>query len=100
MAVTVPIEPLTSPCLVSMFLRSMTLAPTAITSSASKPAVKLQSLFNFLSVSEAFLFHLRVPVVSSISSIDVRCSSLASKILSIFMLCSSQAFRVGNKQTG
>jgi len=48
--VTVPIAPLTSPCLVSVFLRNITHAPTASVSSASRPAVKLLSLFS-LSIS-------------------------------------------------
>ena len=48
-AVTVPIEPFTKPFLVSMFLHNITLAPIAMVRSASSPAVRLQSLFNYLS---------------------------------------------------
>jgi len=65
-AATVPIAPLTSPFLVSKFLCSITLAPIAIVSSASNPAVELHSLLSFFSWSEAVLVHLRVPQVSSI----------------------------------
>ena len=48
--ITVPSAPLTKPCSESMFLRSITRAPTAIRNTASNPAVRLESLFSLSSV--------------------------------------------------
>ena len=47
--------PLTNPYLVSMLRRNMTRAPLANKSLASRPAVMLQSLFNFLADLPLFL---------------------------------------------
>ena len=49
---------------VSILLRSITQAPTATCSTASRPAVRLQSRFSFFVSSVAFLLHLYVPVFS------------------------------------
>ena len=57
--------PFTNPHFVSRFRHSMTCAPTAMCSTASKPAVKLQSFLLSLSSSvAAFLDHFSAPVVS------------------------------------
>ena len=61
--------PLTKPAFMSMLCLSMTCAPTASFSTASNPAVLLQSLFSFSSFSAAFLFHLLLLFVSSTSSV-------------------------------
>ena len=63
-----PIAPFTSPHLVSMLRLSITRAPTPTLTTASRPAVLLQSLFNLSSCSAAFLCHLLELFVSSTSS--------------------------------
>ena len=92
--------PLTRPCLVLMFLRNITRAPTASVSSASRPAVKLLSLLSFSSCFWAFLVHLCDDKVSSISSMHTILCTSVSKAESILSLNSLHAFLVGNKQTG
>ena len=83
-----------------MFLRSMTRAPMVTCKTASRPAVKLQSLLSFFISSVAFLFHLNVPVVSSTSSTHGISFVSACNLESISRLNSSQALRVANRHSG
>ena len=99
-ASTVPMAPLTNPALTSMLRLSMTRAPTASLTTASRPAVLLQSLLSFSSCFAAFSCHLVVVLVSSTTSTqDMTCFSV-SKRLNISSFTLSHCFLVGNRQTG
>ena len=87
MAFTVPIEPLTRPFFVSIFLRSITQAPIANVSLASNPAVKLQSLLALFNALAALLLHLQALLVSSISSTHGKVSNLVSSAFNINYWC-------------
>ena len=89
--------PFTRPAFVSTLRRSMIHAPTAKERVASNPAVMLQSLLSLPRCSDAFLFHLRVLLVSSVHG---SLCTYEVKRPSIVLLKSSHCFLLGKRQTG
>ena len=100
MWVTTPMAPFTRPRFVSMFLRNITRAPTAMRSVDSKPAVRFGSALSLCSSLAARLPHRSVPVVSSTWSLHCTSTTLECRRLSMSLLNWSHDFLVGNRHTG
>ena len=92
--------PFTRLAFVSMLRCSITRAPTARVSLASKPPVMLQSLLSFCCWLAAFLLYLHKLAVSCTSSAHSFSITGEARQLSISLLKSTHPFLVGKRQTG